>query len=94
MRDRGSDIYELAKFFMEKYANQYGLSTKKFTQEAIDAMLNYHWAGNVRQLESRIKKAIYLSEGVDITPEDLGLTEVEFQALDTLEVAVDNFKME
>ena len=94
LRDRGSDIYELAKFFMEKYANQYGLSTKKFTQEAIDAMLNYHWAGNVRQLESRIKKAIYLSEGVDITPEDLGLTEVEFQALDTLEVAVDNFKME
>ena len=94
LRDRGSDIVELAKFFMERYANQYGLSAKKFSQEAVDAMLKYHWAGNVRQLESRIKKAIYLSEGKEITTDDLGLHAIEFQALEPLEIAVDNFKME
>lgn len=94
LRERGSDVYELAKFFMGKYAIQYGLDAKVFTKEAIDAMTSYHWAGNVRQLESRIKKALALSEDPQITAEDLGLQTVQIQTLQPLESAVDDFKME
>ncbi len=94
LRERGSDIYELAKFFMGKYANQYGLEAKPFTKEAIDAMTAYHWAGNVRQLESRIKKAIALSEEGQIGLDDLGLQSAEIETLQSLETAVDAFKLE
>ena len=79
---------------MGKYAIQYGLDAKVFTKKAIDAMTSYHWAGNVRQLESRIKKALALSEDPQITAEDLGLQTVQIQTLQPLESAVDDFKME
>lgn len=94
LRERGSDVYELAKFFVTKYATQYGLEAKPFTKQAVEAMTAYHWAGNVRQLESRIKKALALSEGEDITAEDLGLVVSANDSLQTLDAAVDEFKLE
>ena len=57
-------------------------------------MTAYHWAGNVRQLESRIKKALALSEGEDITAEDLGLVVSASDSIQTLDAAVDEFKLE
>lgn len=94
LRNRGSDIYELAKFFMTKYAHQYGLEAKTFSSESIESMTAYAWPGNVRQLESRVKKALALSEATHISVEDMGLQSVEVQTLRSLETAVDDFKME
>ena len=94
LRDRGADIYELAKFFTTKYAHQYGLDAKPFTSEAIEAMTAYRWPGNVRQLESRVKKALALSEGAELSVEDMGLQTVEAVTLRSLETAVDDFKLE
>lgn len=94
LRDRGADIYELAKFFTTKYAHQYGLDAKPFTSEAIEAMTAYRWPGNVRQLESRVKKALALSEATQLSVEDMGLQAVESITLRSLETAVDDFKLE
>ena len=94
LRDRGADIYELAKFFTTKYAHQYGLDAKPFTSEAIEAMTAYRWPGNVRQLESRVKKALALSEAAQLSVEDMGLQTVESVTLRSLETAVDDFKLE
>ena len=94
LRNRGSDIYELAKFFMTKYSHQYGLEAKVFSADSIESMSAYQWPGNVRQLESRVKKALALSEDVQISVEDMGLQTVEVQTLRSLETAVDDFKLE
>ena len=94
LRDRGTDVYELAKYFTTKYAHQYGLEAKPFTPDAIEAMTAYHWPGNVRQLESRVKKALALSEDAQLSVEDMGLQSVESISLRSLENAVDDFKLE
>ena len=94
LRNRGSDVYELAKFFMTKYAHQYGLEAKSFAAESVESMTAYQWPGNVRQLESRVKKALALSEGPQISVEDMGLQAVEVETLRSLENAVDDFKLD
>lgn len=94
LRNRGADVYELAKFFMTKYAHQYGLEAKPFSKDSVKSMTAYPWPGNVRQLESRVKKALALSEDPQISVEDMGLQTVEVQTLRSLETAVDDFKLE
>jgi transcriptional regulator with GAF, ATPase, and Fis domain len=73
LRERGDDVVILAKFLLNKYAAEFGAAVKGFTPKALEAMRNYDWPGNVRQLENRIKKAIVLADKTLIGPEDLDL---------------------
>ncbi len=73
LRDRGDDIAILAKFLLNKYAAEFGAPVKGFTPKALEAMHDYDWPGNVRQLENRIKKAIVLADKTLIGPDDLDL---------------------
>jgi two-component system NtrC family response regulator len=47
-----------------------------FKAEALDAIENYAWPGNVREMENYIKRAVIMAEGVQIGVEDLGLPSV------------------
>lgn len=73
LRERGDDITVLAKFLLHKYAGEFGATINGFTPKALDAMHEYDWPGNVRQLENRIKKAIVLADKTLIGPDDLDL---------------------
>jgi len=67
LKDRKCDIELLANHFFEKYRNQYRLSTpKRLGKSALITLLDYHWPGNIRQLESTIKRALIFSEGEEI----------------------------
>jgi DNA-binding NtrC family response regulator len=44
---------------------------KRFSSEALRALLNYPWPGNVRELENVIERALVLCQGEEITPNDL-----------------------
>ena len=72
LRERGEDIFILAKMFLEKFAAD-GREPKKLSSEAIDAIALYEWPGNVRELENKMRRAITLAEGPTITPSDIGL---------------------
>jgi len=39
-----------------------------FTPQAIQAIQTYHWPGNIRELENRIKRAVIMAEGTKLTP--------------------------
>ena len=93
LRDRGSDIYEIAKYFLKKYAQQYDSQIELFSQESIETMQGYYWPGNIRQLESRIKRAVIMSESDKISVEDLNLKQVEGISLRPLEIAAEEFKL-
>jgi len=73
LRERSSDIPVLAQRFLGRYcaANGLPLDGKNFSKEATDLLMQYHWPGNVRQLESAIERAVLLCEGPAIGPEDL-----------------------
>ncbi|MFA6110026.1 MAG: sigma 54-interacting transcriptional regulator [Candidatus Latescibacterota bacterium] len=61
LRERRSDILQLADHFLEKYARQHGKEMKRISTPAIDMMTSYHWPGNVRELENCIERAVILS---------------------------------
>jgi Nif-specific regulatory protein len=61
LRDRRSDILELADHFLEKYSVQSGKKVVRISTPAIDMLMAYHWPGNVRELENIIERAVILS---------------------------------
>ncbi len=92
LRERDEDITVIAKFFLRKYAGEFKSEVKGFTPGALEAMQNYHWSGNVRQLENRIKKALVLCTRTLIGPEDLDLKVEEAPAILPLSEAKEAFQ--
>lgn len=62
LRERKSDILELADYFLEKYSSQSGKKVVRLSTPAIDMLMAYHWPGNVRELENIIERAVLLSQ--------------------------------
>ncbi|MDW7679717.1 MAG: sigma-54 dependent transcriptional regulator [bacterium] len=76
LRFREQDIGDLIDYFFEKHAatfNKHGIS---ISPQAVEKMKNYHWPGNIRELENIIKCAIVLCKGNVIT-EDLIVEEFQ-----------------
>ena len=61
LRARREDIPLLAKHFVGKSAKAQNAPEKSITPEAMSALLNHEWQGNVRQLENAIERAFILS---------------------------------
>ena len=73
LSERGSDIALLARTFLTKFAEEQKKPLKGFTPQAVEALTAYNWPGNVRELENRIKRAVVMTEGKYMTPENLEL---------------------
>ncbi|MCX7732059.1 MAG: sigma-54 dependent transcriptional regulator [candidate division WOR-3 bacterium] len=69
LRERGEDIFLLARYFLEKFAREMGRSVPHFTDQALDAFRRYEWPGNVRELENLIQRLLVMVDGdkIDIT---------------------------
>jgi DNA-binding NtrC family response regulator len=83
LRERCSDILELADRKLEICCNRLDVPQKKFSADAIQAISTYPWPGNVRELENAIERAVIMTEGEDIPMELLGL-DVELVKIDSL----------
>jgi|TARA_B100000315_G_scaffold224113_1_gene229396 two-component system NtrC family response regulator len=73
LRDRQGDAMLLARFFLDRFNEQYKKSMRGYSDSAFAAIGGHRWPGNVRQLENVIKKAVIMADGKTITPGDLGL---------------------
>jgi DNA-binding NtrC family response regulator len=73
LRDRRDDLVTLAEHFFHLYANEKSPRLKGFSNRAIEAILEHEWPGNVRELINRVRRALVMSDGRLIMPEDLGL---------------------
>ena len=71
LRERREDIPVLIDFFLKKHTKNTSRLITGLTAETRKLLNEYSWPGNVRQLESAVERAILLSEGDLITPEDL-----------------------
>ncbi|PIX95077.1 MAG: sigma-54-dependent Fis family transcriptional regulator, partial [Ignavibacteria bacterium CG_4_10_14_3_um_filter_37_18] len=72
LRDRKDDILTLANFFLESKSPI--RAPRKFDEKAIDALMQYDFPGNVRELEHIIERAIIFSDDNIIHPEILFLS--------------------
>ena len=61
LRERRTDILELANFFVEKYSKENHKYVRRISTPAIDMLMVYHWPGNVRELENCIERAVLLT---------------------------------
>ena len=73
LRERASDIPVLAQRFLARYCAANGLPVdgKSFAKEGIDLLMQYHWPGNIRELESTVSRAALSSPGRVIRPGDI-----------------------
>ncbi|HEX6727330.1 MAG TPA: hypothetical protein VF078_08240 [Nitrospira sp.] len=75
----------MAKLFLKQAAAFYGKPIRGYTAEAIEAIRAYAWPGNVRKLSNRVRRAVIMDEGSEITPCDLDLTCEAHQSTDSLD---------
>lgn len=73
LRERKEEILPIAETILGRTAKQYELTEKKLGSSAQGALLDYNWPGNIRELISVCERAVILSEGVEITQDDLFL---------------------
>jgi DNA-binding NtrC family response regulator len=73
LRERRDDLMVLAEHFFRRYANEKSARLQGFSQRAVQAILDHAWPGNVRELINRVRRALVMSDGRLITPDDLGL---------------------
>lgn len=71
LRDRKDDIPLLVEYFLSRQPKRPDGSPPRLTEETMQWLLDYHWPGNVRQLENAIERAVVLSQGQLIEPEQL-----------------------
>ncbi|WP_456488329.1 sigma-54-dependent transcriptional regulator [Caminibacter pacificus] len=71
LRERKDDIIPIAKEILKKTIKEYSLEDKKFSDDAIERLLEYDWPGNIRELINVVERAAILSEGNLIKKEDL-----------------------
>ncbi len=71
LRERKEDIDALVRYYLGRYAHDLGKQTKEISPEAMGVLMNYEWAGNVRELQNVMERAILISDGDLIKPEHL-----------------------
>lgn len=70
LRKRDGDILILADFYLKRFSNKYAKHGLRINQAAQEKLVAYQWPGNVRELLHTIERAVILSEGNVLKPED------------------------
>ena len=73
LRERREDIPLLVAHFLLKYNAEIGKKVSSVHSTAMELLTTYPWAGNVRELENAIERAVVLAQGSEIMPDDLSL---------------------
>ena len=73
LRERKEDIIPLAQLFLERFARKYHRPLTGISDDAAEALKEYRWSGNIRELQNCIEKAVILSDGTTLTEKDVQL---------------------
>lgn len=98
LREREEDILLFIDLFLSRFSMKYKRQEMRLHEQAIEKLRDYHWPGNIRELQHAIEKAVILCDGNVIRPKDIlikqswkpqvstfvpNLEEVERQAIET-----------
>lgn len=85
LRERGNDILLLADHFLNRYTRKYKKKIGGLTRDTKTKLQGYAWPGNVRELQHAIERAVILSDGSMLRPENFMLRPVPAQKKKELE---------
>jgi two-component system NtrC family response regulator len=77
LRERSGEAVVLANHFLDKESEKQKKAGLSFGTDALAAIEAYEWPGNVRELQNKIKRAVILAQGKQITASNLELAPVE-----------------
>jgi DNA-binding NtrC family response regulator len=92
LRERGTDILLLARFYLDKYGTKYDKPGLRIGKKAEQKLMDYPWPGNVREVQHCIERAVILAEKDEIEEPNLALSSqvqqagsVSFQTFEEME---------
>ena len=71
LRERAADIPLLVRHFATMFARENNFKPKPFSDEAIEALAQHHWRGNVRELRNSVERLLVMVAGRSIAPGDV-----------------------
>lgn len=73
LKERSGDIAVLANHYLNVYSREYNAQARSFSDQALRALTQHHWRGNVRELMNQIKRVVLMSDSVVIEESQLDL---------------------
>ncbi|MEM9679553.1 MAG: sigma-54 dependent transcriptional regulator [Bacteroidota bacterium] len=77
LRERGTDITELARHFISLYAEKYNKNSFTFDSGFISKLKKHDFPGNVRELQYVLERAVIMTDGSVLKPDDLVFSSIE-----------------
>ncbi len=84
LRERKEDIPILVEFFIQRYCQKYDRDIKSLDSDALKKLMDYHYPGNIRELENIINRAVVVSNSDHLTEADIEPSPIPTQSLDGL----------
>lgn len=94
LKERKEDILLFANFFLDQANKELDKQLTGFDPKASQALMNYHWPGNLRQMKNIVKRATLLAQGGFITPFELGSELMEANVHSSSSIALRNEETE
>lgn len=76
LRSRPKDLKHFAENFVDFFAKQTGRGIRGFSDEGLSHLMSHDWPGNLRELRNAMERAVILTKGDAIKPEDLPTPEI------------------
>jgi DNA-binding NtrC family response regulator len=89
LRERRDDIPALLEHFLGHFCREMKRAPKRLSDGAWQVMMNHPWAGNIRELQNCIERAVILSDGDVIDEEHLGIRPQELSEIHAREIALE-----
>ena len=86
LRERREDVPLLVRYFVQNFSRRLNKTVLYVPADAMDALVNYSWPGNIRELENLIERAVLLSPGKELR---VPLSELKQATLSVSDVATD-----
>jgi len=77
LRDRREDIPLLSEHFLQRYSRKYRKEGLKLPENIAKKLQKYDWPGNVRELQHAVERAVIMSDGRLLRPDDFQLSSAE-----------------
>ena len=73
LNERKEDVLPLAQHFLVMYSTKYNKQFTGISKEAVKALQEHHWVGNVRELRNIIERGVLIGKGPELKLEDMGM---------------------
>ena len=84
LRERTDEIASLSMLFVKNFAEKYHRQAKNISDDALELLQNCQWKGNIRELQSRIEKAVIMSDNEILLPSDFQIADNELLSVTNL----------